>query len=243
MKKNILFTLALMLTAMLFSACEKGYTVEEVITPDDPLGNIILRVKSIEMIPFENTTRATTTMEQLCNRLQFAVFKDGVKVKNVSQQQGDANFGETTLTLDEGEYQLVVMGHSCIGTATITDLEKITFPNNKVTDSFYYYGTFTVRGNQQTLELELRRAVAMLRFSLSKPLASSIKQLKFYYTGGSSTFSAITGYGSVNSKQTEIRDVANSQLWRMYPLKSIRFHVMRGPFSKVRKQAHRPPSW
>ena len=211
MKKNILFTLALMLTAMLFSACEKGYTVEEVITPDDPLGNIILRVKSIEMIPFENTTRATTTMEQLCNRLQFAVFKDGVKVKNVSQQQGDANFGETTLTLDEGEYQLVVMGHSCIGTATITDLEKITFPNNKVTDSFYYYGTFTVGGNQQTLELELRRAVAMLRFSLSKPLASSIKQLKFYYTGGSSTFSAITGYGSVNSKQTEIRDVANSQ--------------------------------
>ena len=124
--------MALMLTAMLFSACEKGYNAEEVITPDDSQGNIILRVKSIEMIPFENTTRATT-MEQLCSRLQFAVFKDGVKVKNVSQQQGDANFGETTLTLAEGEYQLVVMGHSCTGTATITDLEKITFPSNKVT--------------------------------------------------------------------------------------------------------------
>ena len=129
MKKN-LWTLALILPAMLFSACEKGYAEEEeeVITPDDPQGNIILRVKSIEMIPFENTTRATTTMEQLCSRLQFAVFKDGVKVKNVSQQQGDAHFGETTLTLAEGEYQLVVMGHSCTGTATITDLEKITFP-------------------------------------------------------------------------------------------------------------------
>ena len=109
MKKN-LWTLALILPAMLFSACEKGYAEEEeVITPDDPQGNIILRVKSIEMIPFENTTRAATTMEQLCSRLQFAVFKDGVKVKNVSQQQGDAHFGETTLTLAEGEYQLVVM--------------------------------------------------------------------------------------------------------------------------------------
>ncbi|MBP5570890.1 MAG: FimB/Mfa2 family fimbrial subunit [Prevotella sp.] len=210
MKKNFLWTLAI-LPAMLFSACEKGYTAEEVITSDNPQGNIILRVKSIEMIPFENTTRATTTMEQLCNRLQFAVFKNGEKVKNVSQQQSDANFGETTLTLAEGEYQLVVMGHSCTGSATITDLEKITFPSNKVTDTFYYYGTFTVGSNLQIVELELHRAVAMVRFSLSKPLASNIKQLKFYYTGGSSTFSAISGYGSVNSKQTEIRDVTDSQ--------------------------------
>ena len=95
------------------------------------------------MIPFENTTRATTTMEQLCSRLQFAVFKDGVKVKNVSQQQGDAHFGETTLTLDEGEYQLVVMGHSCTGTATITDLDgnfTLRLPDGKGTILVSYVG-------------------------------------------------------------------------------------------------------
>lgn len=34
--------------------------------------------------------------------------------------------------------------------------------------------------------------------------------IKFYYTGGSSTFDATTGYGCVNSKQTEMRSVANS---------------------------------
>ena len=103
------------------------------------------------------------------------------------------------------------MGHSCTGTATITDLEKITFPSNKVTDTFYYYGTFTVGNDSKTVELDLKRAVAMLRFNLTQPLTENIKQLKFLYTGGSSTFSAITGFGSVNSRQTEIRDVTSGQ--------------------------------
>jgi hypothetical protein len=194
------------------NACEKGYIAEEE-TKTGNESNVTLRVKSIEMVPFENTTisRASTEMSELCSRLQFAVFKDGEKKKNISQQAGDAGFGEAAISLPEGDYQLVVMGHSCTGTATITDLEKITFPNNKVTDTFYYYGTFTVGNDSKTVELDLKRAVAMLRFNLTQLLTENIKQLKFLYTGGSSTFSAITGFGSVNSRQTEIRDVASGQ--------------------------------
>ena len=211
--KTYLFRLSVLLLAMLtMNACEKGYTAEEE-TKTGNESNVTLRVKSIEMVPFENTTisRASTEMSELCSRLQFAVFKDGEKKKNISQQAGDAGFGEAAISLPEGDYQLVVMGHSCTGTATITDLEKITFPNNKVTDTFYYYGTFTVGNDSKTVELDLKRAVAMLRFNLTQPLTENIKQLKFLYTGGSSTFSAITGFGSVNSRQTEIRDVASGQ--------------------------------
>ena len=211
--KTYFFRLSVILLAMLtMNACEKGYTAEEE-TKTGNESNVTLRVKSIEMVPFENTTisRASTEMSELCSRLQFAVFKDGEKKKNISQQAGDAGFGEAAISLPEGDYQLVVMGHSCTGTATITDLEKITFPNNKVTDTFYYYGTFTVGNDSKIVELDLKRAVAMLRFNLTQPLTENIKQLKFLYTGGSSTFSAITGFGSVNSRQTEIRDVASGQ--------------------------------
>ena len=211
--KTYLFRLPVILLAMLMlNTCEKGYIAEEE-TKTGNESNVTLRVKSIEMVPFENTTisRASTEMSELCSRLQFAVFKDGEKKKNISQQAGDAGFGEATISLPEGDYQLVVMGHSCTGTATITDLEKITFPNNKVTDTFYYYGTFTVGNDSKIVELDLKRAVAMLRFNLTQPLTENIKQLKFLYTGGSSTFSAITGFGSVNSRQTEIRDVASGQ--------------------------------
>ena len=55
----------------------------------------------------------------------------------------------------------------------------------------------------------LTRAVAMFRLVLTdEEIPSNVAKLKFYYTGGSSTFSPSTGYGCVNSKQTEIRTVA-----------------------------------
>jgi hypothetical protein len=47
----------------------------------------------------------------------------------------------------------------------------------------------------------------MFRLNVEDVIPDQVKQMKFYYTGGSSTFNAKTGYGCVNSKQTELRDV------------------------------------
>ena len=85
----------------------------------------------------------------------------------------------------------------------------MTFPNNKVTDTFYYYGDLVVTSEVQSYDLTLTRAVAMFRLVLTDDeIPSSVTKFKFYYTGGSSTFSPSAGYGCVNSKQTEIRTVA-----------------------------------
>ena len=46
-------------------------------------------------------------------------------------------------------------------------------------------------------------------FLTDDEIPSSVTKFKFYYTGGSSTFSPKDGYGFVNSKQTEIRTVAD----------------------------------
>ena len=40
-------------------------------------------------------------------------------------------------------------------------------------------------------------------------IPSTVTKFKFYYVGGSSTFSPSAGYGCVNSKQTEIRTIAD----------------------------------
>ena len=107
-----------------------------------------------------------------------------------------------------GTYKLVVMAHNCDGSATITSTEKVTFPNNKVTDTFYYYGDLVVTAEQQTYDLTLTRAVAMFRLVLTdESIPENVAKLKFYYVGGSSTFSPADGYGCVNSKQTELRTV------------------------------------
>ena len=156
-----------------------------------------------------SVTRSATDITELCSRLNIALFDaDGTKVKTVAQKEGDASYGTVALSLAAGTYRLVVIAHNGEGSATITSEEKVTFPNNKVTDTFYYYGDLVVTSEKQNYDLTLTRAVAMFRLVLTdEDIPSTVAKMKFYYLGGSSTFSPKDGYGCVNSKQTEIRPV------------------------------------
>jgi hypothetical protein len=168
----------------------------------------------------EAFTRAATDITELCSRLNIALFDaDGTKVKTVAQKEGDASYGTVALSLAAGTYRLVVIAHNCDGSATITSEEKVTFPNNKVTDTFYYYGDLVVTSEKQSYDLTLTRAVAMFRLVLTdEDIPSTVAKMKFYYLGGSSTFSPKDGYGCVNSKQTEIRPMADDGIYEIYTL-------------------------
>lgn len=48
---------------------------------------------------------------------------------------------------------------------------------------------------------------AAYKINIDGTYTEAVAKLKFYYLGGSSTFSPKDGYGCVNSKQTEIRPV------------------------------------
>ena len=199
MRKIMLLALTLLL-----AACEKPVIDEDLVATKD--ANVILHFKQFEQEAF---TRAATDITALCSRLNIAIFDaEGTKVKTVAQKEGDSSYGTVALTLTAGTYRLVVIAHNCDGSATITSTEKVTFPNNKVTDTFYYYGDLVVTDAKQSYDLTLTRAVAMFRLVLTDDAwPSSVTKLKFYYTGGSSTFSPKDGYGCVNSKQTEVRTV------------------------------------
>ncbi len=200
MKKYLFIVLAL-----LVAACEKPILDEEMVMKKE--ANVILHMTQFEQTAF---TRAATDITELCTRLNVAIFDaDGTKVKTVVQKDTDSDFGTVALTLAAGTYRLVVIAHNGEGSATITSEEKVTFPSNKVTDTFYYYGDLVVTDSQQSYDLVLARAVAMFRLMLNdEEIPSNVARLKFYYTGGSSTFSPSAGYGCVNSKQTEYRTVA-----------------------------------
>ena len=213
MKKIIFIALALLL-----AACEKPILDEEnsVVGGFPTDANVILHMTQFEQTAFDNSahrsaTRSATDITNLCSRLNIAIFDaDGTKVKTVAQKESDASYGTVALTLAAGTYRLVVIAHSCDGSATITSEEKVTFPNNKVTDTFYYNGDLVVTEAKQSYDLTLTRAVAMFRLVLTdEEIPSNVAKLKFYYVGGSSTFSPKDGYGCVNSKQTEIRTVAD----------------------------------
>ena len=211
MKKLMFFFLALLL-----AACEKPVIDDEdfVATKD---ANVILHFTQYEQEAF---TRSATDITNLCSRLNIAIFDaEGTKVKTVAQKEGDASYGTVALSLAAGTYRLVVIAHSCDGSATITSTEKVTFPNNKVTDTFFYYGTLVVTDALQSYDLTLTRAVAMFRLVLTdESIPNNVAKLKFYYLGGSSTFSPKAGYGCVNSKQTEIRPMADDGIYEIYTL-------------------------
>ena len=165
-------------------------------------------------------TRSAQEITSLCSRLNIAVFgNDGAKVKTVSQKAGDANYGTVHLSLPQGSYKLVVIAHNCDGAATITSTDKVTFPNNKVSDTFHYYGVLEVGSQSQSFELSLTRVVAMFRLKMTDAdVPSSLSKLKFYYLGGSSTFSPSAGYGIVQSKQTELRSPAADGVYEIYTM-------------------------
>ncbi len=176
---------------------------------------VTFRVTAFEQVPFGQgasrewvVSRAGgTELGEACSRMNLSVFRGDEKVKSVSQKSTDADFGQVSLSLPEGNYTVVVIGHSCDGSATITSPEKVTFPNNKVTDMFYWCDDLEVGSAGLTQDVELERAVSMFRLVVTGTIPSNVACMKFYYTGGSSTFCPLTGYGNVNSRQTVNLDV------------------------------------
>ena len=194
-------------------SCEK-IANEGTSDPSDVGGvNVVLRVSLYSQSALEVPARlARVEAREVCSRISYAVFDGENKVKSANQWVGDESFGMLSLTLPQGDYRFVVVAHNGLGNATITSPEKITFTNNKCTDTYYAYQEFSVT-EDTAMDVTLRRAVAKVRFVVEDPIPSEVSQMKFYYTGGSSTLDAVTGYGCVNSKQTEYREVAEN-MWQ-----------------------------
>lgn len=177
-------------------------------------------------LPACNTTRASEPLTNQCSRLTVAVFRtDGTKVKNVTQKMEDVDFGTVRMTLAAGSYHLVAIAHNGLGNATVSTPQEVKFYNNKVTDTFAFYGTLDVQQEDDVVqELELTRRVAMFRLTMTDDqLPAGLSQMKFYYTGGSSTYDATTGYGCKESRQTEYRDCydADGEAVKVYELYTL----------------------
>ena len=188
---------------------------DDVYSKGDNGGNVTLHITQTE-----DATRSSV-ISDVCGRLNVAVFDaGGQKVKAIAQTVADAGFGSVSLSLAAGNYTVVAIGHNCTGSATITSADKVTFPNNKVTDTFSYFGRLTVTGDRQDVDIKMKRAVAMIRLHLTDEMSAmdDVAQFKFYYLGGSSTFSPSAGYGCVNSKQTEYRACSDDGVYCLYTL-------------------------
>lgn len=202
--------LAAVSLTLIVVSCEKPYVGIQPEQQETP--NVTFRITSFEQIDFDGpSSRAVVDVSQICSRINLVVYDGETKVKSIAQKAADDDFGNLAMTLSQGTYNVAIIAHSTDASATVSSLDKISFNHNVISDTFLYYGEITVGEQPKAYDVQLRRVVAMFRLTLTKPLPENIAQLKFYYTGGSSTLSATTGYGSVNSKQTVVLEASPDQ--------------------------------
>ena len=197
-----------------FSSCEKIVIPNENEIGGQPSGNLKVSVFQLEKTSFATLTRAASPVSDVCTRLNFAVYTlDGTRVKLVNQTSAEADFGKASFQLAEGDYLLVVVGHSSNGNPTMTDPTCIKFTNAQgYTDTYICSANITIGEDPVDYQVSLARITALCRFVLTDDeIPSDVRTLQFYYTGGSGAFDATTGFGSVNSKQKVTFDVIASQ--------------------------------
>lgn len=207
----------IMLLVTTLTSCEKFALDDLGGNSHDANTNVIIHVSAAKKQESNNSRKMDSKitrvdeeadakpLENYCSRLSIAIFDGAEKVKTLNLTADDDGYDDIELYLDKGEYRMVAIGHNGSGNCTITSPDKVKFYKNKLTDTFFYYGRLSVEDNEDTEEnIILNRAVAQFKVHITDtPIPAEAHSIQFYYTGGSSTLDATTGYGCVNSRQTE----------------------------------------
>lgn len=211
MKKFYLACLVFGLLCLSLVSCQKMIIDDD----DDEVGGVSdsrmvrFNVVQLEQMPFADTFSSRgTDVKSVCSRISLALYQKGVRVKQINQKLEDENFGHLKLLIPTGTYKVVLIAHSGEKNPTLTNPEKITF-SGKLTDTFYYCEDLELTDGG-TYDLKLKRAVAMFRLIVADQIPPEVALMYFYYTGGSSTFDAVHGFGNANSKQSDSFDITEA---------------------------------
>lgn len=198
-----------MLLMSVLASCEKvEFDFNTVDDGNESKTKVTFRVNTFQQKPFG--TRSS--LSDYSTHLDIAIFdSSGTRVAKVNQKSTDDQYGSLSLYLAPGDYTINCIAHNGGNAATMTTLEEVSFTNNKTTDTFLASQEFTVADASISEDITLERCVAMVRFIITDDnIPAEVSQFKFYYTGGSSTLNPITGFGAKQSKQTEIRTLAEA---------------------------------
>ena len=190
------------------ASCEK-MNVED--AEEESKANVVLRIGSVEQVPFEMARTRGRDVNGVCSRLNFLVYQGGGKIKQINQTSDDEDFGEVHVQLSEGRYYLVVLAHSSDDNPSSNKVDEIKFTNAMgFTDTFFYGDSLIVGEDNIMLTLELDRITALIRFISEDEPAINNNRIRINYTGGSGALNGTNnGWGKVKSQQYKWFDVDN----------------------------------
>lgn len=171
--KNLLIALA---AVALFAACSKSdepeSTVNIHVTP--PYGDTTVTITFARMFDVQPMTRAAVS--DVSTRLDVWLV-EGENLVEVHQSSSDAGFGTITTTLDKTKtYTLYAVSHKCESAATLSN-GVISFPEDKVKDTFYYTTSFSP-ATTTSVTCEMKRIVAMFRIETVDAVPVDVKKMR-----------------------------------------------------------------
>ena len=204
--------------ALLLVACEKP------LIDGSDNGNVTLTFGVTQ----KDATRGTVAIGNYFSKLNVMLFdEDGNRAfeKVATQTIEDDGFGILNLSLVEGTYTVVAVGHSSARSVTVKSPVMVQFTasdGEKLTDTFCYCGTVTVGSDDNQYELTMLRATAMVQIKMTDEVVpNQFAKLVIGYTGGSANFNPTTLEGTTKSTQSEARQAAATYQVYTFPYMSV----------------------
>ena len=206
-----------------FSSCQSA--PEEVADPDN-LCTINFSVNNYEQVSFDDVsassssalTRADipTDHPSTLAHLIVAVF-DAESGKQACQpiqhDQSDYTtnpeaYPKFSVTLPYGRYCLLVLGYNGSRQCNIASINRISWEDDYVPNTFYYYEEFTLDQNTNLdKQLTLKHAVAAFQIQAEDAIPSELEKMRFSSTAGGSALNALTGFAAQNVGRISVIEV------------------------------------
>lgn len=135
---------------------------------------------TISFTPYEQSpmTKAATSISDYCTALDVWIYESGSEVSSYHQSSTDDGFGSLSVTLNvTNTYTLYAVAHRCTSAATIAD-GIISFPDDKLTHSFFFSNTFTPTKGM-SMNCLMNRIVAQFQFVTSDEVPDWCKTMRF----------------------------------------------------------------
>jgi len=141
----------------------------------------------------QSMTRAAVDVSEYITRLDIWIYESGSEIGAYHQAMGDTGFGSLSVTLNKNKtYTIYAVAHKANGAASMSD-GVVTFPDDKVTHTFFYTDTFQPTKNMAKV-CPMDRIVAMFMVSTTDAVPAEVKKVRITI-GNVFTRWNVAGYG------------------------------------------------
>lgn len=195
---------------VLLCSCQEAEREFQSEIPDGK-NSLVLRVDGFEQLPFSGSALSmrAADMSSLCERLCVAVYCADELDTLVTQSVSEPCFGTVSLRLRPGKCRIVAIAHSSERNPDMTDVRKVYFGRQNMSDVFFWTREFDVR--RDTLcDVSMLRAVAKVEVNTTDVVPAEVGSMYFIISKGSFYFNPVVGLGVSSGNYTETVAVPDS---------------------------------